>query len=289
MANDKKRILLWGDGYPASIWRRCLRDAETPFLEMGTGIDEELPRRRAEVIIDTEDNSLALDEHEGHDELDDTLAELENLAATEEEQDIYGGLEAEPTDTNGNGHTTPLADEMPAELLDDNGLLLVPTYWSSPTMLAAAYEGWEDRAVGYTLFPAPPGREGPPIIEIARPLQADDTALDRAREFLTGSGFRVETVGDAPGLVFGRTLSCLINEAAYALGEGLGSAEDIDNAMKLGLNYPKGLLEWADDLGLDMVLGILTGLHDFYLDERYRPAPLLRHMFIAGRHFRPGK
>ncbi len=285
MAKDKKRILLWGDGYPAAIWRRSLREAETPFLEMGTGIDEELPRRRAEVIIDTEDNSLALDDPA---ELDDTLAELENLAATDEEQEIYGGLEADPPETNGNGHTTPFSEEMPEELLADDGLLLVPTYWSSPTMLAAAYEGWENRAVGYTLFPTPPEREGPPIIEIAKPLQADDKALNRARDFLTGAGFRVEVVGDAPGLVFGRTLACLINEAAYALGEGLGSAGDIDNAMKLGLNYPKGLLEWADELGLDMVLGILTGLHDFYLDERYRPAPLLRHMFIAGRHFRPG-
>jgi 3-hydroxybutyryl-CoA dehydrogenase len=103
---------------------------------------------------------------------------------------------------------------------------------------------------------------------------------------LRAMGFTPEAVGDAPAGVFGRTVAMLINEAALALSEGIASAGDIDNAMQLGVNYPKGLFEWADDLGPDLVLDMLEGLYDHYLDDRYRPAPLLRHVVAAGIWFR---
>jgi 3-hydroxybutyryl-CoA dehydrogenase len=92
-----------------------------------------------------------------------------------------------------------------------------------------------------------------------------------------------EWVGDAPGLVLGRIVAQLVNEAAFALGEGVGSAEDIDTGMELGLNHPRGPLAWGDIVGLDQVLTTLDALNDFYREERYRAAPLLRRHVAAGR------
>ncbi len=90
-------------------------------------------------------------------------------------------------------------------------------------------------------------------------------------------------VGDAPGLVLGRIVCQVINEAAFALGEGVGSAADIDLGMVLGLSHPRGPFEWADMIGLDHVLGVLEGLCDEYREERYRPAPALRRQVADGR------
>ena len=89
------------------------------------------------------------------------------------------------------------------------------------------------------------------------------------------SGGPVEWVGDAPGLVSGRILAQLVNEACFALGEGVGSAADIDTGMRLGLNHPRGPLAWGDAIGPAAVLETLTGLWDEYREERYRPAPAL--------------
>jgi 3-hydroxybutyryl-CoA dehydrogenase len=75
----------------------------------------------------------------------------------------------------------------------------------------------------------------------------------------------------------------VINEAAFAVGEGVGSPEDIDAGMVHGLNYPRGPLAWADLIGVDHVLAVLDGLADERREERYRAAPLLRRMVLSGR------
>ena len=80
----------------------------------------------------------------------------------------------------------------------------------------------------------------------------------------------------------GRTVCCLVNEAAFALGERVAAAEEIDRAMQLGVSYPQGPLAWGDQIGLDRVLAVLDGLYAEYKDERYRPAPLLRKLVRAG-------
>ena len=87
----------------------------------------------------------------------------------------------------------------------------------------------------------------------------------------------------AAGGVLERIVCQVINECAFALGEGVGSAEDIDTGMVLGLNYPRGPLAWADEIGLDHVLAVLDGLWEEYREERYRPAPALRGLVRAGR------
>ena len=103
------------------------------------------------------------------------------------------------------------------------------------------------------------------------------------RALLQRLGKHVVWVQDAPGLVLGRIVCQLINEAAFALGEGVGSAADIDLGMVLGLSHPRGPLEWADEIGIDHVLAVLDGLSDEYREDRYRAAPVLRRLAAAGR------
>lgn len=123
------------------------------------------------------------------------------------------------------------------------------------------------------------------ILEISLPLQAEDQRdLQQHLLFWKELGKEIEIVGDEPGLVFPRILALIINEAAFALSEGVASKEDIDLAMKKGTNYPFGPLEWADEVGIDQILAILTGLYREIGEDRYRPAPLLRKMGYAGHY-----
>ncbi len=91
------------------------------------------------------------------------------------------------------------------------------------------------------------------------------------------------TVVPVAGGVLERIICQVINECAFALGEGVGSAQDIDTGMVLGLNYPRGPLAWADQIGLDNVLAVLDGLWEEYHEERYRSAPELKRLVRAGR------
>ena len=100
--------------------------------------------------------------------------------------------------------------------------------------------------------------------------------------FFARLGFAVEWVGDAPGLVLGRIVCQLVNEAAFALQRGIGTSEDIDTAMRLGFNYPRGPLEWGEAIGLGHVLAVLDGLRAELGEERYRAAPLLRRAAREG-------
>jgi 3-hydroxybutyryl-CoA dehydrogenase len=83
--------------------------------------------------------------------------------------------------------------------------------------------------------------------------------------------------------VLGRIVCQVINEAAFALGEGIGNAEDIDAGMQHGLNYPRGILSWADSIGLDHVVSVLDALADERREERYRAAPVLRQLVWSAR------
>ena len=82
--------------------------------------------------------------------------------------------------------------------------------------------------------------------------------------------------------MLGRIVCQVVNEAAFALQSGTGSAEDLDTAMRLGFNYPRGPLEWAEAIGLDHVLAVLDGLWAERREERYRAAPLLRRAVAEG-------
>jgi 3-hydroxybutyryl-CoA dehydrogenase len=121
------------------------------------------------------------------------------------------------------------------------------------------------------------------LVELTAAANTPQETRDGAEDFFTALGLHVEWVADSPGLVLGRIVCQLVNEAAFALQKGIGSAADIDTAMRLGFNYPRGPLEWGDAIGLDHVLAVLDALHDELGEERYRAAPLLRRMVAEGR------
>ena len=120
------------------------------------------------------------------------------------------------------------------------------------------------------------------LVELTRGEGSSPVAAARAERFFAALGKHVGWVEDAPGLVLGRIVCQLINECAFALGEGVGGARDIDTGMVLGLNHPRGPLQWADTIGLDHVLTVLESLCEEYREERYRPAPALQRLVRAG-------
>ena len=111
-------------------------------------------------------------------------------------------------------------------------------------------------------------------------------AAEAAEGFFGGLGFVCEWVEDAPGLVLGRIVAQLVNEAAFAIGEGVGSAEDVDTGLELGLSHPRGPVAWSEAIGLAHVLAVLDGLWTERHEERYRAAPLLRRQALLGRSLR---
>jgi 3-hydroxybutyryl-CoA dehydrogenase len=121
------------------------------------------------------------------------------------------------------------------------------------------------------------------LVELTRGPESTGAAAQATERFFNSLGKRVAWVGDSPGLVLGRIVCQVINEAAFALGEGVGSAEDIDAGMVHGLSYPRGVLAWADEIGLDHVLAVLDGLYEEQRDDRYRAAPMLRRLAWSGR------
>jgi 3-hydroxybutyryl-CoA dehydrogenase len=115
------------------------------------------------------------------------------------------------------------------------------------------------------------------LVEVARGPHTDGSALEAAGRFFADLGKHVECVlGDVPGLVLGRIVCQIVNEAHYAVGQGVATAEDVDVAMRLGFNWPRGPFEWAEAIGPARVVRVLDGLRSELGSERYRVAPLLR-------------
>jgi 3-hydroxybutyryl-CoA dehydrogenase len=128
----------------------------------------------------------------------------------------------------------------------------------------------EPGAVGFHLLPPLGG-----LVELTRTDTTPDFAAEAAEQLFARLGFHAEWVQDAPGLVLGRIVCQLVNEAWFAIGEGVGSEDDVDAGLTLGLNHPRGPIEWGDAIGLDHIMSVLDGLWTERREERYRPAPLL--------------
>ena len=105
--------------------------------------------------------------------------------------------------------------------------------------------------------------------------------VERVEAVLRALGKETAVVKDGAAGVFPRIFAMIVNEAAFALQEGVATAEEIDTAMRLGANYPHGPLTLADEIGLDVVLTIIEGVHDETKEDAHRPAPLLRKMIQA--------
>ncbi|MEM7494411.1 MAG: 3-hydroxybutyryl-CoA dehydrogenase [Pseudomonadota bacterium] len=120
------------------------------------------------------------------------------------------------------------------------------------------------------------------LMEIIRGLATDQDTYDAALEFAARLGKTTTNAEDYPAFIVNRVLVPMINEAVYALYEGVGTVESIDTAMKLGANHPMGPLTLADFIGLDTCLSIMQVLHDGLADTKYRPCPLLVKYVEAG-------
>ncbi len=163
-------------------------------------------------------------------------------------------------------------------LLPPQAILASNTSSISITALAASTRRPE-RVIGMHFMNPPPLME---LVEIVRGLQTSDETYATVVALARRMGKTIVTSKDSPGFIVNRILIPLLNEACFALQEGLASAEDIDTAVKLGLNHPMGPLTLADFIGLDTCLFIAEVLHRELGDDKYRPAPLLRQHVAAG-------
>ncbi|RIJ18048.1 3-hydroxybutyryl-CoA dehydrogenase [Henriciella mobilis] len=120
------------------------------------------------------------------------------------------------------------------------------------------------------------------LMEVIRGLATDQDTYEMALGFAKALGKTTTNAEDYPAFIVNRVLVPMINEAVYALYEGVGTVESIDTAMKLGANHPMGPLELADFIGLDTCLSIMQVLHDGLADTKYRPCPLLVKYVEAG-------
>jgi 3-hydroxybutyryl-CoA dehydrogenase len=120
------------------------------------------------------------------------------------------------------------------------------------------------------------------LVEVVRGIATSNETFVTVRELGVALGKTPVEVNDAPGFVSNRVLLPMINEAIYALYEGVGSVEAIDEVMRLGMNHPMGPLQLADFIGLDVCLAIMNVLYDGFNDSKYRPCPLLKKYVDAG-------
>lgn len=120
------------------------------------------------------------------------------------------------------------------------------------------------------------------LVEVIRGLRTSDKTSYLIKEISEKMGKIPVEVNDGPGFVSNRVLIPMINEAVYCLMDGTGTAENIDNVMKLGMNHPMGPLALADLIGLDVCLDIMNALYEGFNDSKYRPCPLLKKMVQGG-------
>lgn len=161
----------------------------------------------------------------------------------------------------------------------EDAVVATNTSTLSVTELAAGARRPE-RVVGIHFFnPAPVMK----LVEVIRTPKTSDATMDFATDFARTLGKRPVAAADRAGFVVNRILLPMINEAVFALDEGVARAEEIDEAMKLGANHPIGPLALADLIGLDVVRDILDALYREFGDPKFRAAPLLRETVRAGR------
>jgi 3-hydroxybutyryl-CoA dehydrogenase len=163
-------------------------------------------------------------------------------------------------------------------LCPPRALLLSNTSAISITRLAAATRRPAKVAGMHFMNPVPVMR----LVEVVRAVQTSDATLTLVRQLAEHLGKTVVVSSDRPGFIVNRVLIPLLNEACFALEGGVASAEDIDQAVQLGLNHPLGPLHLADLIGLDTVLAISEVLHRDLGEDKYRPSVTLRNLVSAG-------
>jgi 3-hydroxybutyryl-CoA dehydrogenase len=239
-----------------------LRDVETRFLDHA---------------LDTIANNLDREVKKGKIEVGEKPKVLSRIHATTDLSEIAQAgfaVEAVPERLDLKLSVLREADK----LLRPEVILASNTSSISMTTLAAATRR-PDRFVGMHFMNPVPVMV---LIEVIRALQTSDATFQTTMALCETLGKKPVAVNDAPGFVSNRVLLPMINEAAFAVMEGVATAEAVDAVMKLGMNHPMGPLELADLIGLDTCVNILEVLHTGFGDSKYRACPLLRKMVAAG-------
>jgi 3-hydroxybutyryl-CoA dehydrogenase len=160
-----------------------------------------------------------------------------------------------------------------------DGAILASNTSSIPITRIAAVTGRQDKVIGmHFMNPVPVMK----LVEVIRGLATSDDTFNVTAALVAQLGKEMAVSADYPGFIVNRVLIPMINEAAYALFEGIATVEDIDKALKLGANQPMGPLTLADFIGLDTCLAIMNVLYEGFKDTKYRPCPLLVKMVEAG-------
>ena len=164
------------------------------------------------------------------------------------------------------------------EIVPDNCILASNTSALSISQIAAATKNAE-RVIGMHFFnPAPVMK----LVEVIKGAKTSQETFDTVMSLVGNLNKTAVAVNEAPGFVVNRLLVPLINEAVFALSEGVSTAAEIDQAMKMGANHPIGPLALGDMIGLDICLAVMETLHQEFGEDKYRPAPLLRKLVRAG-------
>jgi 3-hydroxybutyryl-CoA dehydrogenase len=238
-----------------------LNDVDRARVEQGLAvITRNLDRAVEKGKLTTEQRWETLSRIDGRPQWGDFDVELAIEAATEDARikfELFRRLDA----------STP-----PSAILASN------TSSISITKLGAQTKRPE-RTIGmHFMNPAPVMK----LIEIVRGIATSQDTFDRVHAHAIAYGKTPVEVRNSPGFIANRILCPMLNEAIYALYEGVGTVESIDTVMKLGMNHPMGPLELADFIGLDTLLAIMNVLHEGFKDSKYRPCPLLQEYVDAG-------
>ena len=256
---------------------------------MGNGIAQVAARAGFEVVLrDVADDFMA----RGMSAIDKSLqrdVDKQRLSA-EEKQSIIGRIKT-TTDTADLREAFIVVEAVTEDLqvkidlfkaldglTNSNAILASNTSSISITKLGAVTKR-PDRVIGmHFMNPVPVMK----LVEIIRGAATSDETYDTIHRLTEKLGKTPLECNDSPGFISNRVLMPMINEAIFALYEGVATRESIDGIMKLGMNHPMGPLTLADFIGLDVCLAIMNVLHDGFGDSKYRPCPLLKRYVDAG-------